>query len=155
MNNITKKTAFGITGAAAAALLIAGAATPAMASDEYSSSKWKSYSSDSHNSSPVVVAPDVDLLGGGIANGDNLNGNHVGSGNEVNAPLLSGNETAVGNGNTSEVSDVVDAPVSDVVDSNVSDIIGDVTSDVSDIVDVDDILGDVSGWVNLEGMFED
>lgn len=98
--NTPKKTA--LTGAAAAALLVVGAATPAMASDETSTtSKW--YEIQKHtslsNTSPVVIAPDLDLLGGGIANGDNLNGNVVGSGN--------------------------------------------------------DILGDVGGWVNLEGMFED
>jgi len=168
---ITKKTAFGAT-IAAGALIVVGAAAPAMASeghgwnggDSTTSSYSKSYTSTSHKNTeiPVVVAPQVDVLNGDIANGilggDILNGNAVASGNEVTAPVASGNDTAIGSGNETaigngsgngnlsgnEVSDVVD----NVTDTSVSDI-------VTDVVDVDDILGDVSGWVDLNHLFND
>ena len=156
--NISKKTAFGAT-AAAAALVVVGAAAPAMASDgdhsEYS--KWSSRTSTSHETTNTVVAPDVDVLGGGILNGDALNGNDVGSGNELNAPVLSGNDTAVGNGNDTAIGNVSGNSIDgNSVDSEVSDLVDNAThTSVSDFVDVDDIIGDVSSWVNLEGMFED
>jgi len=143
-----KKTAFGAT-AAAAALAVVGVAAPAMASDgDYSStSKWYSSSSTQHTDTTTVLAPSVDVL-----NGDILNGNSVGSGNDVNAPLLSGNDTAVGNGNDTAIGNVS----GNSVDTSVSDLVDNATHvSVSDLVDVDDILGDVSGWVDLSGMFED
>lgn len=166
--NISKKTAFGAT-AAAAALVVVGAAAPAMASDH---GDWSSYSksstrtSTSHEATNTVVAPDVDILGGGVLNGDILNGNDVGSGNEVNAPVLSGNDTAVGSGDDTAIGNVSGNSVdgnsvgnlSDVgnVSSDVSDLVDNATStSVSDLVNVDDILGDIGGWVNLDGMFQD
>ncbi len=72
------------------------------------------------------IAPevgDVDL--GGIGNG-----NAVGSGNEVNAPIGSGNSVEVGD---------ITGGISDVVDVN--DIVGDVTNSV----DVDGLVGDITG----------
>ena len=150
--NISKKTAFGAT-AAAAALVVVGAAAPAMASDgdhsEYS--KWSSRTSTSHETTNTVVAPDVDILGGGILNGD------IGNGNDVAAPVLSGNDTAVGSGNDTAIGNVSGNSIDgNNVDSEVSDLVDNAThTSVSDFVDVDDIIGDVSGWVNLEGMFED
>lgn len=147
--NISKKTAFGAT-AAAAALVVVGAAAPAMASDN---GDWTSYSkassrtSTSHQATNLVVNPDVDVLGGDI-----LNGNSVGSGNEFTAPLLSGNDTAIGSGNDTAIGNVtgnsVSTDVSDLLDNSSS-------TSFTDLVDVNDILGDVSGSLGLSGMFED
>ena len=146
--NISKKTAFGAT-AAAAALVVVGAAAPAMASDgDYSNlTKWSSSTSTNHSTTNTVVTPDVDVLGGDI-----LNGNGVGSGNEFTTPLLSGNDTAIGNGNDTAIGNVsgndVSTDVSDLFDNSS-------TSSVTDFVDVQDILGNVSGSLGLNGMFED
>jgi hypothetical protein len=118
-----KKTAFGITGVAAAALLTIGAATPAFATgvgDHHGSDGSQSYSSSTTSSSksfdvrtadytyelqnwtPIVVAPTVNV--GDVASGD-LSGNEVGNdvangnsfanGNSVgsNDPIASGNTT--------------------------------------------------------------
>jgi hypothetical protein len=172
-----KKTAFGT--AAAAALIVAGTAAPAMASGGWSHSggdysydydktttsinKWSSY--ESHKT--TTISPEVNVL-----NGDILNGNL--SGNETNTPILSGNETAVGNGNETAIGNVSDSgngnAVGNVVgnetgnvtgndvlsENHVSDVVDNVTeTSVKDIVDVDDIIGDVSGWVNVKGIFED
>ena len=169
--NISKKTAFGAT-AAAAALIVVGISAPAMADDtsSYSSKGWQqtSYSERNTSESTTVIAPQLDVLGGDIGNGilggDIANGNDVASGNDVTAPVLSGNETAVGNGNDTAIGNVSDvADVSEVgnvsdtsVGTEVSDLVDSVTDvSVSDIVDVDDILGDVGGWVDIDGMFED
>jgi len=146
--NISKKTAFGAT-AAAAALIVVGAAAPAMASDtDYSSyAKNSARTSTSHQTTNTVVNPDIDALGGDI-----LNGNALGSGNDVSAPLLSGNDTALGNNNDTAVGNVtgndISTDVSDVVDNSVG-------SSVTDLVDVDGILGDVTGSLGLSGIFED
>jgi hypothetical protein len=111
----TKKTAFGIAGAAAATLITVGLAAPAMAStpDGHSSSSHSSTSSSQYsyeqmitrvteilngNSSnaPVVVSPQIGI-------GDVASGNALGSGNTTSIPILSGNETALGSGNTTSV----------------------------------------------------
>lgn len=148
-----KKTAFGT--AAAAALVLAGAAAPATASsgdsESHSYSKWSSYAS--HKSTEITISPEFDVLGGDIANG-----NAIGSGNDLNAPLLSGNETAIGNGNETAIGNVSGNNVSDVVDTTteVGDVLDTVTDvSIGDLVDANDILGDVGGWVDIDGMFED
>lgn len=142
MNNITKKTAFGLTGAAAATLLVAGFATPAMADDVSSSHDYSSTSTnladlfrvgDVSNDSPIVLAPSV-------GTGDVLSGNAVASGNDVTAPVASGNETSVGNvsdiGNGTSVSGGdIGAEVDDLVDggdigTNVDDLVGDILADL-------------------------
>ena len=175
--NISKKTAFGAT-AAAAALIVVGISAPAMADEgEFSFSKG---SQASYSERTTAIVPDIDVLGGDILTGDVLggdvlggdiandlvgnvgNGNAVASGNEVNAPIVSGNETAIGNGNDTAIGNVSDVGnVSDIangtdIGTEVSDLVdGVLDASVSDIVDVDDVLGDVSGWVDLNGMFED
>jgi len=167
----TRKTAFGIAGAAlATGIILTGA--PAMASG-WDDGGHTSYTKESRSYSghafehifvkdlvgdihaPVVVAPEVDT--GDIGSG-NLSGNHT------QAPILSGNETAVGSGNETNigngnavgnVSDVANgnhvgsgnsADVSDTFDSTVGDIATDVTTDVSHI------LNDVD--VSLKGIFD-
>lgn len=140
----TKKTALVLTGAAAAGLLTLGAVAPAMADsgDDNSSSSTTSatkilgdvtahdFLGDVSNSSPVGIAPQV---------GDVASGNAVGSGNDVSAPLVSGNETSVGNGTSvgTDVVDLVDSSVGDI-SGDVSDIVGDATSGI----DLGAILGD-------------
>src|SRR5690606_13841835 len=155
-----KKTAFGITGAAAATLLVGGLTAPAMAAPQHSMSHGDSTSTstelsqfdllesvdlnndllgdisggDVSNESPVVVAPEVGV-------GD------IGSGNAIG----SGNETAIGNdiGNGNDVG----ANVSDVVDSTTG-----VTSSVSDIVDsvdVDGMVSDITDDLDLGGILGD
>jgi hypothetical protein len=111
----TKKTAFGIAGAAAASLLTLGLTTPAFAGTPDSHSSSSSYTSSSNSqlsknyeqmiervtqildgntsSAPIVVSPQVGI--GSVASGNN-----VASGNTTSVPVLSGNETALGSGNT-------------------------------------------------------
>jgi hypothetical protein len=106
MNIITKKSAFGIIGIAAAGVLAVGIASPAMAStshdhgkgdtSSYSSTSWnKSYThvvGDVSNDVPLVIAPQVgvgDVLSGGVLNGGVGNGNELANGNAV----ASGNDT--------------------------------------------------------------
>jgi len=142
------KTAIGAT-AAAATLALVGVAGPAMASDgDYTSiSKWSSRSDTSHSTTNTVIAPQIS-----VGNGDLLNGNSVGSGNDVTAPLLSGNDTALGNGNDTAIGTVS----GNSVGTEVSDLVDNAThASVSDIVDISDVIGDISGWVDLKGIFED
>ncbi len=141
MNKITKKTAFGLTGAAAATLMVAGFAAPAMADDTTSSWDYSSTSTstnladlfrtgDVSNDSPVVLAPSVDA-------GDVLSGNALLSGNDVSAPVASGNETNVsdiGNGTSVSGGDI-GTQVDDLVDggnigTNVDNLVGDILADL-------------------------
>lgn len=133
-----------------------------MASDngDWSSfSKSSTRTSTSHQATDTVVAPDVDILGGDILGGGVLNGD-IANGNDVAAPVLSGNDTAVGSGNDTAIGNVsgnsVDGNSVGNVGTEVSDIVDNATgTSVSDLVDVNDILGDIGGWVNLDGMFQD
>lgn len=161
----SKKTAFGAT-AAVAALALTAVAGPAMADDDttYTSSKsWSSYS----NESPVVIAPEVgfsDVLSLGVLNGDLFSGNALASGNDITAPVASGNETAVGSGNDTAVGngsangndiggDIVTDVVDDVSGGDVTSDIGGSVSDIVDgVVDVDGILEDVTGSLDLGGL---
>lgn len=157
MNNITKKTAFGITGAAAAALMVAGFAAPAMADDTASSWDHSTTSTststsladlfrtgDVSNDSPVVLAPSVDA-------GDVLSGNALLSGNDVSAPLASGNDTSVSDLGT--VSDIGNGSVGN--GTSVSG--GDIGASVDDLVDggtigtnVDNLVGDILADLGIE-----
>ena len=150
MNNITKKTAFGVTGVAAATLMVAGFATPAMADDTTSSYDYSSTSTstnladlfrvgDVSNESPVVLAPSVDA-------GDVLSGNALLSGNDVSAPVASGNDTAISDiGNVSDIGN----------GTSVSG--GDIGTQVDDLVDggnigtnVDNLVGDILADLGIE-----
>jgi len=156
MNNITKKTAFGVTGVAAATLMVAGFATPAMADDTTSSYDYSSTSTstnladlfrvgDVSNESPVVLAPSVDA-------GDVLSGNALLSGNDVSAPVASGNDTAVSDiGNISDVGNVSD------IGNGTSVSGGDIGTQVDDLVDggnigtnVDNLVGDILADLGIE-----
>jgi len=171
MNKMTKKTAFGITGAAAATLMVAGFAAPAMADDTTSSWDYSSSTSttsatladlfrtgDVSNDSPIVLAPSI---------GDVGNGNHLLSGNEVNAPVASGNETVLNNvASGNSASDIasgnangngawvsggdIGTSVDDLVDG------GDIGTSVDNLVDgdiganVDSLVGDILASVGLQ-----
>lgn len=176
MNKMTKKTAFGITGAAAATLMVVGFAGPAMADDSSSSDYTSSSTSttatslsdlfrtgDVSNSSPFVLAPSVDT-------GDIGSGNALLSGNDVSAPVASGNDIPVLSGNDTAVSDI--GNVSDVANPVVNDVAnptveggdisggdvngGDIGTSVDDLVDggdiganVDNLVGDILGDAGL------
>jgi hypothetical protein len=125
-----KKTAFGIIGVGAAALLTLGAAAPAMANgshgdssnstSSYKMSSWSTTNSSADhytNWSPITVAPSVKVgdvasgnLSGNEVGNDVANGNSVGSndpvlsGNDVTAPIASGNTTPIASGNDTTVS---------------------------------------------------
>jgi hypothetical protein len=150
MNKITKKTAFGLTGAAAATLMVAGFAAPAMADDTTSSWDYSTTSTstsladlfrvgDVSNDSPVVLAPSVDT-------GDLLSGNALASGNDVSAPVASGNDTAISDiGNVSDIGN----------GTSVSG--GDIGTQVDDLVDggnigtnVDNLVGDILADLGIE-----
>ena len=170
MNKISKKTAFGLTGAAAATLMVAGFAAPAMADDStsYSADTTTTATSltaglsdlfrtgDVSNSSPLVLAPSIDA--GGV-----LNGSPLLSGNDVQAPVASGNETPIASGNDTSVSDVLNPTTS--VDPNVANGSGngnsvsggDIGSSVDGLVDVgnigtnvDNLVGDILGDLGIE-----
>lgn len=152
-----KKTILASTGAAAAAVLIVGAfGAPAMAdttSSHDSTSSWTQTTTDLtstiegivgdiSNSSPVVVAPSV----GDIGVGDIGSGNAVASGNDVTAPIASGNETAVGSGNDTAVGNNSGNGNSVGGDTSIGSEVGDLVDNVTDLdVDgmVDNILDDV------------
>lgn len=100
---------------------------------------------DVSNESPVVVAPGD--IGSGNSTGDIGSGNAIGSGNDVQAPVGSGNETNVDLGG-----------VSDVVD--VDDTVGDVSGSVEDVSGTVGEVGDVSGSIDdvtgsVDGMVDD
>lgn len=154
MNKMTKKTAFGLTGVAAATLMVAGLATPAMADDTTSSWDTTTTSTsladlfrtgDVSNSSPIVLAPSV---------GDVGNGNHLLSGNDVSAPVASGNETVindVASGNS--VSDIGNG--TSVTGGDING--GDIGASVDDLVDggsiganVDNLVGDILADLGIE-----
>ena len=156
MNKITKKTAFGLTGAAAATLMVAGFAAPAMADDTTSSWDYSTTSTstsladlfrvgDVSNDSPVVLAPSV-------GTGDVLSGNALLSGNDVSAPVASGNDTAVSDiGNVSDVGQVSD------IGNGTSVSGGDIGTQVDDLVDggdiganVDNLVGDILADLGIE-----
>lgn len=170
---MNKKIVFG-TIAGAGALVVAGIAAPAMADD----TRVTNSPSETSLDTPVVVAPEIgtgDILGGGVLGGGLLNGSAVASGNEVSgndvsAPVLSGNDTPVlsgndtsveapigngsGNGNSvgAEVSDIVD----NTLDTSVSDLVdGTLDSSVSDLVDVDGMIDDITGAVDLDSILGD
>ena len=149
MSTMTKKTALGITGAAAATLMVAGFATPAMADDTTSSWDYSSSTSttatsladlfrtgDVSNDSPIVLAPSI---------GDVGNGNALLSGNDVSAPVASGNETVlndIASGNSaSDIGNVSD------VGNGTSVSGGDIGASVDDLVDGGDIGANVDGLV--------
>ena len=151
MSTMTKKTALGITGAAAATLMVAGFATPAMADDTTSSWDYSSSTSttatsladlfrtgDVSNDSPIVLAPSI---------GDVGNGNAMLSGNDVSAPVASGNETVlndIASGNSA--SDI--GNVSDIGNGNGTSVSGgDIGASVDDLVDGGDIGANVDGLV--------
>ncbi|WBU37046.1 hypothetical protein [Homoserinibacter sp. YIM 151385] len=174
--NTTKKTAFGIVGAAGAALLTVGFASPAMAAtdvetnDSHDSTATHLLSGseftdlfgigDVTNASPIALAPE-------ISTGDIASGNATASGNDVTAPVASGNETNAGNGNeanvgngsgngnsvgnvTNDVSDVVDTTTDATTD--VTTDVKDVVKDVTNAVDADAIVEDVTDSVDLDNI---
>jgi hypothetical protein len=159
--NTTKKTAFGIAGAAAATLLTVGFAAPAMADTSSDSSTTESMSSwssvtDLTNdlttalstgdlfTTPVVIAPNVDT--GDLSVGDVASGNQapIASGNEVAAPVASGNETSVtapvASGNETGNGNSVANPTTDTS-------VGDLTSNIG--TEVQDLVGGVTGGLGL------
>lgn len=168
MNNVTKKTAFGITGVAAATLMVAGFAAPAMADDttsEYTSSTSATSLTSSLSdlfrtgdvSSPIVLAPSVSDIG----NGALLSGNDVSA--PVSAPIASGNDTSVSD--IGNVSDVANPSVGDIAGGSVEtgsvnggDINGgDIGTSVDDLVDggnigtnVDNLVGDILADLGIE-----
>lgn len=126
---------------------------------------------------PLVsdVANVSDVAGGPILSG---NESAIGSGNDVSAPIGSGNDvsvdapvgsgndvasgTEVGNGNTTDLGGVgngnsvgdVGAEVGDIT-SAVTGSVGDVTSDIG--AEVDDLVGDIGGDVDdlVDGILGD
>lgn len=146
--NTRKKTAFGIAGAAATALLVTGMASPALAdtvtTEESTHTKLLTKVLGDigvSTEAPVVVAPEV-------STGDVLSGNETASGNAIG----SGNDSAIGSGNETGIGGVdvggldlggIDLGVQDVVDGTVGDISGSVS----------DLLGDIDA--SLEGVLED
>jgi hypothetical protein len=137
MNAFSKKTiAVGIATAATAAAIVAGIASPAMAStgsvsplgsgsDKTASSNTSTVTQSQLDAlrdvttgvtgnsawTPVSVSPSVNV-------GDIASGNAVGSGNDL--PLLSGNDTAVGNNdaNGNSISSSVDNLVNNALNGN-------------------------------------
>lgn len=96
----TKKTAFGIAGAAAATLITVGLAAPAMAStpDGHSSSSHSSTSS-SQSSYEQMITRVTEILNGNTTNAPVVVSPQIGIGDIASGNALgSGNTTSVGNG---------------------------------------------------------
>jgi len=184
----TKKTVFGIAGAAAAACLTVGFAAPAFASsghDGHGDSTWDSSSISSTSTStsadranlldgltasgfnltpstntwtPIVLSPSVstgDLLSGNsTANGNTVGSqNPVLSGNDVTAPVASGNDTSVASGNSTPVASGNDTSVDGNAVASGNDVSNDVSSTTGDInSDVRDLVGGITGAVGLGGL---
>lgn len=179
MNTITTRmTAFGITGAAATALIIGGVIAPAQADDTSTDTRTSTSSDSSTDSSQSQIdlindlfnVGDLDATGngvlgndtnlGGVANGGVLNGG------VVDGPLVedsltsdvgdvaSGNETAngnaIGSGNDTPIAsgNDVTAPVDAPVTAPVDAPVG--SGNDSDLggTNVDDIGTDVEGLVD-------
>lgn len=156
MNKFSKKTAFGIATVGAATALVAGMASPAMATTSHDSSLGNSSShsastTDSRSTSTVtrgqldaLRSVTTGLTGGDLKNtspvvispsvgvGDVASGNAIGSGNDV--PLVSGNEVPVASGNEANGNSVT-APVASGDESAVGNVSGNsISSSVKDLV---------------------
>jgi hypothetical protein len=163
MNNITKKTAFGITTVAAGALLVGGFAAPAMAaSDTDSSTSTKSTTSSASQlndldlqalrdlafssgdltaNTPLVLAPSVGNIGGGDLNvGDIASGNPIASGNEITAPVTAPVEAPIASGNETALGSGNDTAVGN---GSANGNTADVSDVVTDVVDVPTEVSDV------------
>ena len=163
MNNMNKKTAFGITGVAAT-LLVAGFAAPAMADDTTSLSEYTSSTSTTATSlsdlfrsgdvsSPIVLAPTVSDIG----NGALLSGNDVSA--PVTAPVEAPISAPIASGNETAVSDIANPSGSvETGDVNGGDVNGgDIGTSVDDLVDggsigtnVDTLVGDILADLGIE-----
>ena len=152
----TKKTAFGIIGGAAATLLTVGLAAPALADPGHGDTTSTTTSSrayaghiardvmlsnllnggNSSTTAPIVVSPDLNV-------GDVASGNAVGSGDNVTAPLLSGNDTAVGSGNSTWVGNGTS------IGTSVSNLVSGSTGGIG--TDVNGMVGDITGALGLSG----
>jgi hypothetical protein len=165
MNKFSKKTAFGITVAASAALVV-GFAAPAMASTSHNTPLGDS---STHSSSSSVTQAQLDALrtvttgitGGDISTwtplvvspevgvGDVASGNAVGSGNDipllsgntVSAPVASGNETGIANndanGSANGNGNGNATANGDSISSSVKDLVNNTTKDLG--------LGNITG----------
>jgi hypothetical protein len=179
MNNTTKKTAFGIAGVAAAALLTIGMAAPAMAS-----------STDSHSANGTATQTRLlgDVTGAlGGANGTDVDGNGIGLSNFLRGGILGGsasnsspvvlapqvgvgdvasggvlNGSAVASGNdiAAPVASGNDVPVANgsgnttvIPEVTGAEVTGtDATGSVSDLANVDSILEGVGSSVDLDSI---
>jgi hypothetical protein len=165
MNNISKKSVIGIATIGAATALVAGLAAPAMASAGHdsslanrgalgtSSTRTESTATQAQldalrnvttgigtgtasNWSPVVVSPSLDAP---VSTGDIGSGNAIASGNQV--PLLSGNDTAIGNNDANgDLTGGINTSVSDLVTSLTKDA-GNTSSTTSASGIIDSVLG--------------
>ena len=168
--NMTRAGLLGTAGIGAAALAVAGFALPATADDDISS--WSS--DQTHTSVEGIESFDafqtllddlIDTYGnetttgdvgidGGLVDGplvSDIGNGPVLSGNDVSAPVGSGNDTSVGSGNEVGNGNVVgsgnDTGVSvGDVGAEVGDLTGDIGAQVGDLVgdvstDVDDLVG--------------
>jgi hypothetical protein len=165
MNKISKKSVVGIATIGAATALVAGLAAPAMASVGHDSSLTNrsthtasSTSAEStatqaqldalrnvssgietggvSNWSPVVLAPSLNAP---VSTGDVASGNAIASGDQ--APLLSGNDTAIGNNDANgDLTGGINTSVSNLVTSLTKDVgTGSPSTSTSGILD--SILG--------------
>ncbi|MET3769380.1 hypothetical protein ABIB15_002076 [Marisediminicola sp. UYEF4] len=112
------------------------------------------------NSSPLVFSPEVttgdvetgDVSTGDVLSGDNLSGNAVASGNDVTAPVASGNDIPV----TTPVNAPVTAPVASGNETSTSSDSGDVVTDVVDgTVDTDALVDGILGDTDLTSVLGD
>jgi hypothetical protein len=176
MNNTTKKTAFGIAGVAAAALLTMGMAAPAMASstDSHTANGTATQTRLLGDVTGALGGTDVDgngidlsnFLRGGILGGSASNSSpvvlapQVGVGDVASGGVLNGSAVASGNDVAAPVASGNDVPVANgsgnttvSPEATGNDVTGpDVTGSVSDLADVDSILEGVGSSVDLDSI---
>lgn len=164
MNKFSKKTAFGITVAASAALVV-GFAAPAMASTSHNTPLGGGSTHSSTSSSSRVTQAQLDALrtvttgvtGGNVSAwtplvvspeigvGDVASGNAVGSGNDipllsgntVSAPVASGDETGIANNDANGSANGNATANGDSISSSVKDLVNNATKDLG--------LGNITG----------
>ena len=186
MKTITKRiTAFGVTGAAASALIVGGLVAPAQAAELDNAGSTVTDSSTSATSTQLIddilrdavagnsasgigiLAPVEDSLNSDI--GDVASGNNVANGIDApvasgNGPVASGNDTSVSAPVTAPVDAPVDAPVGSANDTDLGDVTGgdvtggDLGAEINDAVDsaVGDSLGDADlGGIDLGAVLGD
>lgn len=174
MKTTTKRfAAFGVTGAAATALIVGGLVLPAQATEQASTAtgSTSSSSTDTRVSNALDLATltqltnafrggdvNTDASGTSVLNGPLVSGDEIGNGTSIlngnSAPIASGNDTSVSAPVTAPVTTDVTAPV-ETNTTNESNDSSSSNTDINTSVNnlVDDLLGGSGSGSGANGSF--